>query len=169
MSAPSVLRPTRDSSAFTAMVAHVHAFPIPNAQGQTLYELHLMVYFGADNGACVCTNRTLSEFLALHSTLRRRKATRFRFDLPSKTWFGNRKPSTIRYRAMRLDKYIKHALAVPAVRRDPLFMAFAGIDRAMALRAASDEEGDDDDDAASVISSTRSVGPVLRRHRDIAI
>ena len=126
-----------------------------------------MVYLGPSAGVCACSNRTLEEFLQLHATLKRRHATNFKFKLPKPTWFGNNKPSTIRcakrlrvaacagtvrvivtmggrtchwsrYRAMRLDKFVKHALQIPAVVRHPAFVEFVGLKRALGVE---DSEG----------------------------
>mgnify|MGYP003877190001 CR=1 FL=1 len=95
-SSPAVLR-SRSAPEATATVGHVHAFPLKNDRGETLYEIHLMVYLGDDNGVCACSNHTLREFLQLHAKLQKNKATRFKFDLPRPKWFGNQKASTIRY------------------------------------------------------------------------
>ena len=69
---------------------------VPAAAFRCRYEIHLMVYLGPNAGVCACSNRTLEDFRTLHRTLRRNRATNFKFDLPKSKWFGNQKPATVR-------------------------------------------------------------------------
>ena len=58
---------------------------------------------------------------------------------------------------MRLDKYIKHALQIPAVVKHPAFVEFIGMKRALGV--------DDDDRSARSGASAASLPPKSPRGR----